>query len=216
MRFAGILLSAILLLCLSVHAQYGEPGEIAEPSTAAPNMDVPSPIVSSPNMDMTSTKPTPLVEPNSINSNNNNNPTSNQTSNKVGNVSSDLTQTTQDQQKANTMDVSGKWLVMFDEGSDRSLDLTLWPSAGASGIMGFGTLTDDGTKNSITASGSVAAKELRLTAKLANPSQANLKYDECDLDLHNVNDTISGTYVLRSTGQFLGKGNATAEMTPSS
>ncbi|MGA9098120.1 MAG: hypothetical protein WB392_04230 [Methanotrichaceae archaeon] len=211
MRLAGVLLSAVLLLCLSVHAQYNDPGEIAEPSIAAPNMDMPSPVVSSPNMDMTDTKPTPLVKPN-----NNHNQITNQTSNKSNNLSSDQTQVTQIQQKANMMDASGKWLVMFDDGTDRSLDLTLWQSAGAAGIMGFGTLTDGGTRNSITASGSVTAQELKLTAKLANPSQANLKYDECDLDLHNVNDTLSGTYVLRSAGQFLGKGNATAEVVPSS
>jgi len=205
MRLAGVLLSAILLLCLSVHAQYNIPGEVAEPSIAAPNMDMPNPIVSSPNMDMPETKPTPLVKPIS-----NPNPVSDQR----GNVSSNQTQATQIRQAA--MDVNGKWLIKFDDGTDRSLDLTLWSSAGASGIMGFGTLTDKGSMNSVTASGSVTEQELKLTAKLANPSQANLKYDECDLDLRNVNDTLSGTYILRSAGQFLGKGNATAEMIPSS
>ncbi len=218
MRLTSVLLLAILLLCLSVHAADDDYylGAAAVPSIPAPNMDVPSPVVSAPNMGMTDTKPAPLVKPNNINPSNNLNPTSNQTSNKVGNVSADQTQVAQIQQTAKTMDVSGKWLIMFDDGSDRSLDLTLWQSAGAAGIMGFGTLTEEGTKNSVTASGSVTAEELKLTAKLATPEQANLKYDECDLDLHNVNDTLSGTYVLRSAGQFLVKGNATAETAPAS
>jgi hypothetical protein len=62
----------------------------------------------------------------------------------------------------------------------------------------------------VTASGSVAEQELKLTAKLATPERANLKYDEFNLDLFMANDTLSGTYVLRSGGQFLGEGSATA------
>lgn len=108
------------------------------------------------------------------------------------------------------MDVSGKWSIEFDDETGRSLDLTLWSSAGAARIMGFGTLTEKGTENSVTATGSVTEQELRLIAKLATPKQANMKYDECDLDLFTVNDTLSGTYVLRSGGQFLSEGNATA------
>lgn len=209
MRLASILLlatlSVILLLCVSVHGNDGEPGDIAEPGIDAPNMDVPTPPVSSPNMDMPDTKPTPLVKPE-----NNPSPFHNQTNNR-----SNQDHSTQIQQKVKTMDVSGKWLMIFDGGIDRSLDLTLWTSVGATGVMGFGTLAEDGTKDSVTASGSITKDELILVAKLAAPEHADLKYDECDLDLHNVNNTLSGTYVLRSSGQFLGKGNATAERSPS-
>ncbi len=200
MRLASVLLSAILLSCLPVHA-YGEPGDIAVPSMSVPNMDMPKPLISRPNMDVPEPTSKPLVEPNS-----NLNPVLNQT----GNTSSNQTQGTQTQQKAEPMDVSGKWSVKFDDGTGRSLDLTLWSSTGANRIMGFGTLTEGGTENSVTASGSVTEQELRLTAKLATPEYANLKYDECDLDLFTANDTLSGTYVLRSDGQFLGEGNATA------
>lgn len=76
--------------------------------------------------------------------------------------------------------------------------------------MGFGTLMEGGMANSVTASGYVTDQELRLTAKLATPEYSNLDYDGCDLDLFTANDTLSGTYILRSSGQFIGEGNATA------
>jgi hypothetical protein len=205
MRPASVLLSAILLscvsLCISVQAYGGEPGDIAVPSMSIPNMDMPEPIVSKPNMDMPETKHQPLVEPHSDLS-----PAPNQT----GNVSANPAQATQIQQKANPIDVSGKWSIRFDDGTDMSLDLTLWSSAEATRIMGFGTLTEKGIENSVTASGSATEQKLKLTAKLATPEYANLKYDEFNLDLFRANDTLSGTYVLRSGGQFLGEGNATA------
>ncbi len=203
MRPASVLLSAIVILlsCLSIHAHTGEPGDVAVPSMNVPNMDMPKPLVSRPNMDMPEPQPKPLEK-----SNNNLNSVLNQT----GNMSSNQTQVTQIQQNAKPMDVSGKWSIKFDDGTDRSLDLTLWSSTGANRIMGFGTLTDNGAMNSVTAAGSVTAQELKLTAKLATPEHANLKYDECDLDLFTVNNTLSGAYVLRSAGQFLGEGNATA------
>lgn len=199
MRLASVLLLAILVSCSSTHAYNGEPGDIAVPSTNVPNMDMPQPLVSRPNMDVP--EPKPLVKPN-----NSLNPVLNQT----GDIGSNQTQATQIQQEIRPMDVSGKWSIKFDDGTDRSLDLTLWSSTETTKIMGFGTLTEEGTTNSVTASGSVTEQELQLIAKLATPKYANLKYDECDLDLFTVNDTLSGTYVLRSAGQFLGKGNATA------
>jgi hypothetical protein len=195
MRLASILLSSILLSCLSIHAHAGDPGDIAVPSMNVPNMDMPKPLISGPNMDVPEPKSKLLVKPN-----NNPNPTLNQT----GNISSNQTQ------EVKPIDVSGKWSIKFDDRTDKSLDLTLWSSTGTTRIMGFGTLNEEGTKNSMTATGSVATQELILTAKLATPEYANQKYDEYELDLFMVNNTLSGTYVLKSGGQFLGKGNATA------
>ncbi len=43
------------------------------------------------------------------------------------------------------MNVSGKWSIQFNDGTDRSLDLNLWPSGGTR-IMGYGTLTEKGAK----------------------------------------------------------------------
>lgn len=203
MRLASVLLVTILLSCLSIQAHAvgpGEAGDIAVPSISAPNMDVPAPIISAPNMDTPKPNPKPLVKQKS---------NSNQALNQTGNTSSNQTQATQIQQEARTMNVSGKWSIKFSDSTDRSLDLNLWPSGG-NRIMGYGTLTEEGARNSVTASGSVTTEELSLIAKSAAPEHAIQKYDEYDLDLIMVNDTLSGTYVLKSGGQSLGKGNATA------
>jgi len=108
------------------------------------------------------------------------------------------------------MDLSGKWSIRFDNGTDGSLDLNLWSSIGTTGIMGFGTFIEKGTESSVTATGSVTAQELSLTVKSATSEYINKKYDECDLDLFMVNNTLSGTYVLMSGGQSLSQGNAKA------
>ena len=76
--------------------------------------------------------------------------------------------------------------------------------------MGYGTVTEDSAKNSVTANGSVTAQELTLIAKSATSEYIKQKYDEYDLNLLVVNDTLSGTYVLKSDLQSFGKGNATA------
>lgn len=201
MRPASVLLSAILFSCISVHAYSGEPGDIAVPSMSVPNMDMPKPLTSRPNMDMPGPTPRLLVEPKS-----GVNPVLNQT----GDMSSNQTQSTQIKQEAKPLNVSGKWSIKFDERADRSLGLTLWSSTGGNRVMGFGTLMEGGMANSVTASGYVTDQELRLTAKLATPEYSNLDYDGCDLDLFTANDTLSGTYILRSSGQFIGEGNATA------
>ncbi|MGD0953818.1 MAG: hypothetical protein ABR985_15755 [Methanotrichaceae archaeon] len=199
MRLASTLLSVILLSCLSIQA-HGDAGDIAEPSMPVPDMSVPEPHISAPTMDVPVPSPKPLDKPNS-------NP--NQALNQTGNTSSNQAQTTQIQQDVQPMNVSGKWSIQFNDGSDGSLDLNLWPSGGTR-IMGYGTLTEEGARSSVTASGSVTAQELTLIAKSSTPEYANQKYDEYDLDLLMVNNTLSGTYVLMSGGQSLGKGNATA------
>lgn len=206
MRVAIMLLLAIMLLPLSVHAYGGNPGDIAVPSIAAPNMDMPKPLGPGPNMNMPGTKPAPLITPNK---------SLGMLENKSGNMSSDQNKVSQVQQMK-TINAGGRWSISLDDGNERSLDLNLWPSSGSIGIMGFGSISDGGIENSVTASGSATEEELRLIAKLASPEHANLKYDECDLDLHKLNNTLSGTYTLRSKGQYLEEGNATAEMAPSS
>lgn len=111
--------------------------------------------------------------------------------------------------EAKSNDVSGKWLIKFDNRPDGLLDLTLW-SSGASKIMGYGTLKKGGAKNSVTASGSLLDEELILTVKSAESEYASQRYDEYDLDLFLANNTMSGTYILRAGGEFIGDGNATA------
>lgn len=207
MRKAVIFFTAIILLCLSAHAYSGSPGDIAVPSISAPNMDMPGPPVTSPNMGMPTTKPTPLVKPENNFS---------ASINHSGDLSSNQNHPHQIQQKTEKINVSGKWSIGLDDGIDRSIDLTLWPSTGTIGIMGFGSIMEEGRENSVTASGSIAGRELRIIAKLASPEHAGLKYDECDIDLQSKDETLSGTYILRSGGQFLEKGNASAERAPGS
>jgi hypothetical protein len=201
MRPGCLILSSILLSCLSIQALALDPGDIAEPGISAPDMTMPVPTItgpasSGPNMDMPKPEIKSLIEPdnNTIQTK----PTGNMSPNQ-----------TQGSQKPQTMEVSGKWSIRFDKRTDRSLDLNLWAS-GKNGILGYGTLTEEGAKYSVTASGSINRQELILTTKSATPEYAAKKSDEYDLDLFMANNTLSGTYVLSSDGLSLGEGNATA------
>lgn len=196
MRFSCMLLLAVLLTCLSIQAHAIEPGEIAVPSISAPNMDMPKPIITSPNMLTPEPKPKPLVMPDN-------------NSSQAQNLTSSMSNNQIQMAKAKSNDVSGKWLIKFDNRPDSLLDLTLW-SSGASKIMGYGALTKGGAKNSVTASGSLLDEELVLTVKSAESEYASESYDECDFDLFLANNTLSGTYILRAGGEFIGDGNATA------
>jgi hypothetical protein len=198
-----MMLFALLIYCFSIQAHaagLGEPGDIAVPSKNAPNMDMPEPIITGPNMDMPAPNPIPLGKFGK-------NP--DQALNKTSDLSSNQ-QATQMRPKPEPMNISGKWSIEFNDSADRSLDLNLWSSSGIAGVMGFGTLMDEGTGNSVTAMGSATEQKLRLSVKSATSSYLNEKYDECDLDLFKVNDKLSGTYTLKSKGQTVFEGNATA------
>ena len=200
MRLEYILLSAILLSCLSIQARAIDPGDIAVPSISAPNMDMPTPKVSSPTMSMPETKTGPLVQQND---------SSSQTLNQTANVSIDSTKVNLLQQEAAPVDVSGRWSIKFDDRRDVSLDLNLW-SSGGDKIMGYGTMIDSGAKNSVTAIGSFADPDLTLTVKSAASEHISQRYDECGLYLSLVNKTLSGTYILKSGEQTSSEGKATA------
>jgi hypothetical protein len=144
------------------------------------------------NMSMPDPSPKPLVNQNTTNIN--------QTSNSSDSLS--LAQT------ANKLiDVSGKWLVKFNESANRTLDLNLFTNQDR--VMGSGNLVEDGTKIYLTASGSVSANELILNAKTVIGPYVNQIDRQFDLDLYMSNGTLSGTYLLKSAGKFLAKGNAT-------
>jgi hypothetical protein len=191
MWLACVLLPAILLPCISLHAHAVEPGQIAVPSIEVPNMDMPS------------ANPTPVARP------------SKDTCSSLGRIGSlgfNQTQraSKQGQQKAGPMDIAGKWSIRFDGESGRSMDLNLWPSMGTVGVMGFGTLTEDGVGNSVTASGSVTEEKVKLTTRLTTPGTSGREYYECDLNLFKTEGHLSGTYILKSSGRTLSVGNATA------
>lgn len=191
---SAVISSAILLACLSIPAHAIDPGDIAAPSMNMPNMDMPKPLISKPNMDMPKANPKPLIKPGDKPTNNTN-------------MSSDTTQKKLDSQQ---MDVSGKWSIKFDDEADKLLALTLWASAGTTGMMGFGTMTEEGIDNPVTATGSATARELRLIVKSATSKYISKLYDECDLNLSLSNNTASGTYALMSGGQLSITGNVTA------
>jgi hypothetical protein len=200
MRLGCIILSLILLSCLSIQALALDPGDIAEPSISAPDMTMPVPKITGPNMDMPKPEVRSLTEPD-------NNTTQTKPTGNVGPIQ------TQESQKPQTTDVSGKWSIKFDKRTDRSLDLNLWVS-GKNGILGYGTLTEVGAKYSVTASGTITGQELTLSTKSSTPEYATKKFNEYDLDLFMENNTLSGTYVLSSDGQSLGEGNATGIKQP--
>lgn len=198
MRLASILLSAILLQCLFIQTHAYDPGDIAIPSMPVPNMNMPEPLISKPNMDVL--EQNPKIEKPSDNPN--------RVINQTGNVSSNQS-LAQIQQGTMLTDVSGKWSIKFSDATDKLLILNLW-SSGGDGIMGYGTLTDKGRTNSVTASGSIIEEELTLNVKSGAPEYANQNYDEYYLDMFIVNKTLSGTYVLKSGEQSLSEGNVTA------
>jgi hypothetical protein len=185
MRLASLLLFAILLSYASFQACAIEPGDIAAPSIAAPNMNMPTPKITSPNMGM----PEPKQVQQDISDSK-----ANQTDNKIEDQSDDL---------------SGKWSIRFDDLPDRSLDLTLW-SSGRTKIMGYGTLAKGSTSNSVTVSGSIAGEELMLAVQSADSEYSGQNSDKYDLRLFQANNTMSGTYILSVGGEFMGDGNATA------
>jgi hypothetical protein len=185
MRLASLLLLAILISCASFQACAIEPGDIAAPSIAAPNMEMPTPKITSPNMG--TPEPKPVKQDISESK-------ANQTEDKIDDESDDL---------------SGKWSIKFDNLPDRSLDLTLW-SSGRTKIMGYGTLAKGSTSNSVTVRGSIAGEELMLSVQSADSDYSGQNSDEYDLSLFQANSTMSGTYILSVGGEFMGDGNATA------
>ena len=166
----------------------------AKPRVAPDERGPIKPVSTGPNMSMPDPGPKPLVNPNN---------NSNQTLNQTGNQSSSQPQT-----EAKPIDLSGKWSVKFNDSTGKSLDLILL-SAGSDRIMGTGTLVEDGTKIPVTASGTIADQEVTLTTKTVVGKYVNQIDREYDLDLFMSNNALSGTYVLKSGGKFLGKGNAT-------
>jgi hypothetical protein len=196
------LLSALLLSCISMQGYADDSGDyvIAKPSISAPNMDMPAPKVSAPNMDMPSPIPKPLGKQNNI---------PNQTSNQTSSDGSNQAQLIQTKQEPQLMNATGDWSISLNNGTAGSLDLNLWSSSGTR-IMGYGTLTQMGANNHVTASGSVGENDLKLVIKLATFDSANPKGIEYDIDLLKANDTLSGTYVMMSAGQYANRGNATA------
>jgi len=204
MRWKRLLFAALLLSCLLIPAYAIEAGVIAEPSISAPNMDMPKPKITSPTMSVAESKQNQLT-----NSSDNSNRNADQAPNQTGELSASQTQKNLESQVNKPTDVSGRWAVRFDDRTDMSLDLTLW-SSGKDNFMGYGTMMKGGAARSVTAAGSLDGQELALTAKSAAYEYTSQDYDECVFSLSMENNTLSGTYSLKSGGQLSSEGNATA------
>ncbi len=198
MKFLG-LSSALLILFLCTQANAVEAGVIAVPSMNVPNMDMPTPIPA-PNMNTPEPIVKPLVKPNK-----NPIPVTNESANAI----SDQNQMNQKMKESTIRDVTGKWSIKFTSQPGRSIDLTLWPSSG-NNLLGYGTLTESTESHSLTASGSILDKRLRLTTKSSMPEYNNKNLEEYYIDLLIGNNTSYGTYDLKSEGQSTERGNVTA------
>lgn len=98
--------------------------------------------------------------------------------------------------------VSGRWLIKFNDSKSASMDLVLWVSGKT--VMGYGTITEGGAKNSAKVIGSVNSQDLTLVVK------ENQKEREFDLDLFVINCGHAGTYVLKSGERSVHEGKVTA------
>ena len=189
MRIASLLLSAILLLSLSLQASAYEAGDIAAPSIPFANMDMPTPKITSPNMAMPPAAAKQQVLPENQ---------ANKRENKTDDQSDNL---------------SGKWSIRFEDRPDRLLDLTLW-SSDKTKFMGYGTMTSQSKSSSVTVSGSLEGDELMLTVTSTESDYSGQVPDKYDITLTLANSTavnsMSGTYILTSGGEFVGDGNAKA------
>jgi hypothetical protein len=194
MSWAGMLLSAILISSIFIPAHAIDTTGTADRSILGPNMNMPEPLVSGPNMDMPAPNPKPLVEPNK-----NPGPSPNQTINITSNQT----------KEEKPLDLSGKWSMKLDAVGERSLDLSLFSLAGVR-FNGFGSFMEKGLRDSVTADGSLAGEQLSLVVKSATSRYIDGRYDECDLELFFINNTLSGTYALKSSGQSPERGEVTA------
>lgn len=189
MRKASLLLSAILLFSLALQACAYEAGDIAAPSIPLANMNMPEPKITSPNMGMPTGASKQQDLPGSQ---------ANQTENKIDDRSDNL---------------SGKWSIRFEDRPDRLLDLTLW-SSDRTKFMGYGTITKESKSNSVTVSGTLGEDELALTVTSTDTEYSGQIPDKYDIILTLANSTsvnsMSGTYILTSGGEFVGDGKAKA------
>jgi hypothetical protein len=124
-------------------------------------------------------------------------------------------QANQSENKTNDQsdNLSGKWSIRFEDRPDRLLDLTLW-SSDENKFMGYGTVTQESKSSSVTVSGSLEDDELTLTVTSTESDYSGQVHDKYDIILTVANSTavnsMSGTYILTSGGEFVGDGNAKA------
>ena len=124
----------------------------------------------------------------------------NATANVAVKMNKDEDNTTSVEEKANVIDIAGKW--RFKLQSDLEGTLILIQSSDR--LQGYGTLDEMGSGVPATATGIISKDAVSLDVKLSREKK------DYRLDLTLVNDTLIGSYELYESDKLAGKGNATA------
>ncbi|MDM7939690.1 MAG: hypothetical protein QUS07_05030 [Methanothrix sp.] len=126
----------------------------------------------------------------------------NATANVAGKTNNDEGNVTTAEEKANAIDIAGKWRFKLQSDPEGALDLILIQSNDR--LQGYGTLADRGSGIPATATGIISKDAVSLDVKLSRDKK------DYRLDLMLVNDTLEGSYELYEGERLALKGNATA------
>ncbi|HOV52541.1 MAG TPA: hypothetical protein PKV83_06320, partial [Methanothrix sp.] len=124
------------------------------------------------------------------------------TANVAGKTNNDEDNATSAEEKANAIDIAGKWRFKLQSDLESTLDLILIQSNDR--LQGYGTLADRGSGIPATATGIISKDAVSLEVKLSREEK------DYRLDLTLVNDTLEGSYELYEGDRLALKGNATA------
>ena len=109
-------------------------------------------------------------------------------------------------EKPPVIDLAGKWRISMDggqsEAAKRSMDLILIQSAGR--LQGYGTISENGSDVTATATGTVSQEEISLEVKV------NSQQKDYRLDLVHEDGSLQGSYELYQAEKLAESGNATA------
>jgi hypothetical protein len=110
------------------------------------------------------------------------------------------------QEKAPVIDLAGKWRIsMADgqgEGTGKTMEIILIQSGDR--LQGYGTILEDGSEVTATATGAISQDEISLEIK-ANPQKKDYR-----LDLVEADSQLQGRYELYEADKLAESGNATA------
>jgi hypothetical protein len=111
------------------------------------------------------------------------------------------------EKKDPAIDLGGKWRIMLDKGATEqnrgtALDLILIQTGER--LQGYGTLIDEGSDITATATGSISEDSISLDVKLVKQKK------DYKLDLALINNKMVGHYELYESEKLAADGNATA------
>jgi hypothetical protein len=161
----------------------------ASPSASAGAVPQPQLNIIGANMNVPATKPIPLAQPTEA-------------------LAADAASQAPEPQEPEILDVEGKWTIKLENAAISLNPLNLIQNDES--IMGSGTFNEDGSKLPVTATGSVSSDAMSLHIWTVVSEYGNKIDKSVDLDLAQVDRTISGSYNLYSGEELIGSGNATA------